>query len=184
MNKAFDKDARLISAIRQLPRGMRPGRDLWPGIASRLAPATNDRARVAGRRWWRSGALAASLAVAVAVGMLLGRQQGSSVPESGDGAAYGLPLQVALEVGEREYQAAFREFLPVTGAGPLLALEALENVESSWVELRQVESALQAALHEYPEDAYLNRKLLDLRAQQLGFMKQMAVLDQYSRRRI
>jgi hypothetical protein len=184
MNKAFDKDARLISAIRQLPRGMRPGRDLWPGIASRLAPATNDRARVAGRRWWRSGALAASLAVAVAVGMLLGRQQGSSVPESGDGAAYGLPLQVALEVGEREYQAAFREFLPVTGAGPMLAPEALENVENSWAELRQVESALQAALHEYPEDAYLNRKLLDLRAQQLGFMKQMAVLDQYSRRRI
>lgn len=184
MNKDFDNDARLISAIRQLPRAMQPERDLWPGIASRLTPATNEGAGAKGRRWWRSSALAASLAVAVAVGMLLGRQQGISEPESGDGAVYGLHLQVALEVGEREYQAAFREFLPVTGAGPMLAPEALENVENSWVELRRVESALLAALQEYPEDVYLNRKLLDLRAQQLGFMKQMAMLDQYSRRRI
>ena len=183
MNKAFDNDAMLMAAIKRLPRAMRPGRDLWPGIASRLAPAANDGEGVQGR-WWRGSALVASLAVALAVGLLLGRQQDISEPESGDGAAYRLPLQLALEVGEREYQAAFREFLPVTGAGPMLAPEALEDVENSWAELRQVESALQAALYEYPEDAYLNRKLLDLRAQQLGFMKQMAVLDQYSRRRI
>lgn len=183
MNEPFDNDARLVSAIKELPRAMRPGRDLWPGIASRLQAGGRDGASARGWRW-RNGALAASLAMAVAAALLLGRHDGGAESASGQAGPYRQPLQAALEEGEREYLAAFREFLPVTGAGPVLAPEALENVENSWTELRRVEFALQSALNEYPDNDYLNRKLLDLRAQQLGFMKQMAVLDQYSRRRI
>ena len=51
-------------------------------------------------------------------------------------------------------------------------------------ELQQAEAALLAALREFPENIYLNRKLLDLRSMQLGFMKQLATLDQFSRRKI
>ena len=38
------------------------------------------------------------------------------------------------------------------------------------------------ALTEHPDNRFLSEKLLDLRAQQLEFMRQMYMLDQNSRR--
>ncbi len=48
--------------------------------------------------------------------------------------------------------------------------------------MQAVEAALLAALAEHPEDAFLNRRLLELRRQQLEFMKQLAMADMDERR--
>jgi len=88
----------------------------------------------------------------------------------------------ALQAGEREYHAAFREFVSIGSSRAVLQTDTIESIKSSWHELQMAESALLAALQDYPENTYLNHKLLDLRAQQLGFMQQLAMLDQYSRR--
>ena len=68
-------------------------------------------------------------------------------------------------------------------AREFLGQQAVQNIEGSWFELQQAETALLTALEEHPKNSYLNQKLLDLRAQQLEFMKQLAMLDQFSRRK-
>lgn len=179
MNDLLDKDTREVPGIRQLPRTIRPGRDLWPDIAGRLGPAEGR-----DRGGWKLRALAASVAVAFVVGLLLGRQLNEATQETTAPTWSSLAMQAALEASEREYRAAFREFMPVNTAGSELETRVVDSIENSWTELQQAESALQAALQEHPGNIYLNQKLLDLRSQQLDFMKQMAMLDQFSRRKI
>lgn len=128
-------------------------------------------------------ALAASVAVAFVAGLMFGRQESFSPPQPSTEVSASLAMLAATEATEREYQAAFREFIPVGTARSVLKSETIQNIEQSWVELQQAETALLAALHEYPGNSFLNQKLLDLRSQQLGFMQQLAVLDQFSRRR-
>ena len=188
MNKSFNTEQELVLAIHELPDTMEPHRDLWPGILNRLAKAAPAAKPSGNRTGFRYQALAASVAIAFVAGLMFGRQIGIDKPPSRDASGAnafpaGLAMYAAVEAGELEYQAAFREFIPVGSSRALLESQAVENIENSWVELQQAESALLAALGEYPENTYLNHKLLDLRAQQLGFMQQLATLDQFSRRK-
>jgi hypothetical protein len=182
MSKRIKTDKELADAIGALPAAVEPERDLWPGISARLgAVSGTESARQGG---WRHQALAASVAVAFVAGLMFGRQMGESELEPAGPAGMQTAMLAAMQASEREYQAAFREFIPVGSANTLLSSQTIENIESSWAEMQQAESALQIALSEYPENTYLNQKLLDLRAQQLDFMKQLATLDQFSRRKI
>ena len=183
MNRKFADETELVSAIHELPESMTPRHDLWPGIDSRLAARRGHAGTARAASGWRRHALAASLAVAFVTGILFGRQMGQEeIPQTALPAP-DLAMLAALQASEREYHAAFRQFIPVGEARPMLETQAVLNIENSWFDLQQAESALLAALHEYPENTYLNEKLLDLRAQQLGFMKQLAMLDQFSRRK-
>lgn len=183
MNEIFSDETELIQAIHELPESIEPRRDLWPGIAARLKALHGSFGAAPAAPAWRWPALAASVAVAFVAGILFGRQVGQEhVPQAGQPAT-DLAILAALQASEREYHAAFRLFIPVGEARPMLEAQAVQNIENSWFELRQAEAALLAALREYPENTYLNEKLLDLRAQQLGFMQQLAMLDQTSRRR-
>ena len=183
MNNPITNDEELRTAIRDLPVSMRPRRDLWPGIARRIA-AREPWHQASSGPTWRHQALAASVAIAFVAGLMFGQQMGRAERPPGEASPINLVMQATLEASEREYQAAFREFIAVGAARTLLETQAVENIENSWAELQQAESALLAALRDYPENTYLNQKLLDLRAQQLGFMKQLAMLDQFSRRKI
>ncbi len=60
----------VLAKVASLPRGLEPGRDLWPGVAARLGERNVLRRAVGGARrfgWPRLGALAAAAAVLVAV---------------------------------------------------------------------------------------------------------------------
>jgi hypothetical protein len=81
-----------------------------------------------------------------------------------------------------EYQAAFREFLPVGEARSALSPVTVTTIENTWSALVQAERALQAALDENPGSRFLNQKMLELRSRQLGFLRQLAVLDHSNRR--
>ena len=48
--------------------------------------------------------------------------------------------------------------------------------------MREMENALTAALEESPDNAFLAARMMELRARQLGFLQQLAALDQDYRR--
>jgi hypothetical protein len=183
-SKQHYTEDQLVEAIHDLPKSKTPPGDPWPGIAAVFSAASGqERASGRGMRWGHQ-ALAASVAVAFVAGLMFGQQIGTEPAIPMGANSIDLAMQAALEANEREYQAAFREFIPVGMSKSLLATEAVENIESSWAEMQQAERALVDALKDYPDNHYLNQKLLDLRSQQLGFMRQLATLDQFSRRKI
>jgi hypothetical protein len=58
----------------------------------------------------------------------------------------------------------------------------VEKIERTWADLRITETALTGALEENPGDLFLNERMLELRARQLGFLKQLVTLDRNNRR--
>ncbi len=182
MNASRQSDSRPLAAIDRLPRSIEPARDLWPGVRQGLAPRRPELGPPSRRRGlW---AVAASLVVAFTAGLMLGRQEPS--PVTGTpltlAAAAAPSLAAALEATEREYQAAYKGFRPVGVAPSVLQPKTSEDLAASWASMQQAETALLTALEEHPDNPYLAEKLLDLRTQQLDFMRQLHMLDQNSRR--
>jgi hypothetical protein len=139
---------------------------------------------------WMLKAVAASVLLAFTVGLLLGPLRNDQPSGAVDTVALektGLPaesfrLQGALIASESEYQAAFREFIPIGESRKSLPLKTVEMIESGWADLTDTETVLTAALEQNPEDQFLSGRMLELRARQLGFLKQLARLDRNSRR--
>lgn len=180
----------LLKRIGELPREIEPGRDPWDRIATRLDEASTapaDRAGVVQPRSW-AGPLRAVAALAVfGLAVVLMSGPGSVVDRPADeqvsayGAAHGV-LPVTLAGSEAEYQAAFREFIALGDSRERIPSLTVEKIETGWADLRQVESALADALAQNPGDPFLNRRMLQLRERQLGFLRQLATLDNSNRR--
>jgi hypothetical protein len=177
------KDTEFQSAIESLPRSIKPQRNLWPEIESRLGAASSGSTDRVARAYWRIPAIAAAVMMALTTGIFIGRgmELPSAVQAQQSVLAYA--LAGARASSELEYQAAFKELVPLDYSGMRLAGGDPESIRSSWDELQKTESSLLAALREYPEDLFLNDKLLDLRSQQLHFVKQMVMLEQNNWRR-
>jgi len=177
------KESELHSAIESLPRSIRPQRDLWPEINERIGAAdTGDHVQHR-TPFWRTPAMAAAVLLALTTGIFIGR--GLDTGPAGQTAEYiqQYALVGSVETAEREYQAAFRELVPLDYSGLRLEGEEPDALRGSWEDLLQAETSLLAALRQYPSNTYLNEKLLDLRSQQLQFVKQLALLEQNNWRR-
>lgn len=191
----------LLRRIAELPRDIRPGRDPWPEISARIAAFEAPSARAARlppwslSQWslpqWSLMGAAASVVLALALGWLLLSER-AVAPDAPGGpnelAQTGVSheavsgLRASLTGSEAEYRAAFREFIPVGSARPNLSPQTLAVIETGWAELRQTETELTAALAMRPNDPFLNDRLLQLRARQLGFLQRLATLDLNDRR--
>ena len=177
------KESELQSAIGSLPRGIKPQRDLWPGISDRLDAVEKPGKVHYQLPFWRKPAMAAAVLLALTGGIFIGR--GMQTEPVGQSAHSMLEYALigTVEATEREYQAAFRELVPLDYSGLRLEGEEPDALRGSWEDLLQTETSLLAALQQYPSNIYLNEKLLDLRAQQLQFVKQLALLEQNNWRR-
>jgi len=184
MSRHYETAQELVQDLGRLPRSRATRRELWPDIVTRLGE--QESAPVRDRSAWRMPALAASVAIAFMAGMLMGRQTTLDDPirVAGKGSSTAHAMTAALAASEREYQAAFRSLTPVDVVPSIFEAGDIEAIERSWTELHEAENALLAALREHPDNQFLGEKLLDLRAQQLEFMKQLRMLDQTSRRNI
>jgi hypothetical protein len=91
-------------------------------------------------------------------------------------------LAGALTASEIEYQAAFREFISVGKSREILPQQVVLNLTAGWADLSAAETALTNALRDNPGNSFLSAKMLELRSRQLDFLKQIASLDQNSRR--
>ncbi len=179
----------LLKRLEALPREIAPDRDVWPAIAQRIGQQDGLDRQQSSVRWWIN-ALAASVAVVFVAGFLIGRQwdtvaapvQLRSVSSNQTQAAWGGSMTGVLTASEREYQAAVREFISVGVSSGNLPRQALENLTAAWAALSAAETALTVALKDNPGNSFLGTKMLELRSRQLDFLKQIAALDQSSRR--
>ncbi len=174
-------ETELSKAIDSLPKRIRPQRDLWPEISKRLEAGREQPGQPAAAPMWRLPAIAAAVLLILTTGIFIGR--GMDTPPAREVSILEYSLAGSLETSEREYQAAFRELVPLDYSGMRLAGNDVESIRGSWDELRKAESALLAALQEHPASIFLSEKLLDLRAQQLQFVKRMVLLEQNNWRR-
>lgn len=181
-------EAELIRELGALPRRVEPRNDPWPQIAARIAsqPARQS-------RWttpWFS--LAAAVALAFAIGVFAGKswQVSPALPGTGPELAdAGVNTDAAGPnfggirfSADREYQAAFIEFSMIGESAADLKPDTLDAIEHDWQEMLDAEAALTAALEQYPDNPWLNQRMLELRDRQLGMLKHLAGLDRTSRR--
>jgi hypothetical protein len=177
------KESELQNAIESLPRSMKPQRDLWPGINERLETAGKvDKVRYKSP-FWLTPALAAAVLVALTTGIFIGRGLDTAPAGLTSQSVQEYALIGTVKATEREYQAAFSELVPLDYSGLQLEGAEPDALRGSWEDLLQTETSLLAALREYPTNIYLNGKLLDLRSQQLQFVKRLALLEQNNWRR-
>lgn len=185
MNRHIDQNE-ITRRIAELPREVAPVRDPWPEISARIARRPSNRIRAP----WALGAAAAALLTVAAAWLFTGTTPPPAADAPGVAAAQPqalpagttLSMPVAVEASDAEYFAAFREFIPVGQARDVLPAGAVERIEAGWADLQQTEQALAAALAERPENTFLNSRMLELRARQLGFLRQLASLEQDYRR--
>jgi hypothetical protein len=177
------KESELQDAIELLPRSIRPRRDLWPGIEKRLE-TTGVGGEVHNKTpFWRTPAMAAAVLLAMTTGIFIGRGMDTGPASVSGPSVQHYAMAGTVKAAEREYQAAFRELVPLDYSGLRLEGEEPDALRGSWEDLLQAETSLLAALQQYPSNIYLNEKLLDLRSQQLQFVKQLALLEQNNWRR-
>jgi hypothetical protein len=177
------KESELQSAIDTLPRSIKPQRDLWPGINERLGTIKKGGKVHYNTPMWRAPALAAAVLLALTGGIFIGRGMDAGPTGEPSQTVMAYALLGTVKATEREYQAAFRELVPLEYSGMRLEGEEPDALRGSWEDLLQTESSMLAALQQYPSNIYLNKKLLDLRSQQLQFVKQLALLEQNNWRR-
>jgi len=180
----------LLARLDALPREIVPGHDVWPAIANRIEKEpVGGVESVSSNRWWFPAA-AASFAVLIAAGILLGRHDNTiSAPTQAGFAARQQSeltrtggLAGTLLATELEYQAAFREFISVGEPSGHLRHQTVEKMMAGWMDLRESEAGLSLALQQNPGNPFLNEKMLKLRSRQLEFLKQIAALERNSRR--
>ena len=176
-------DAELQNAIGALPHSIRPHRDLWPEICQRLETADRDSQLQRRLPAWRKPAMAAAVLLALTSGIFIGRGMDTVPVDETAQSVLEYALAGTVRATEREYQAAFRELMPLDYSGLRLDDEEPDALRGSWEDLLQTETSLLAALQQYPSNVYLNEKLLDLRSQQLQFVKRLALLEQNNWRR-
>jgi len=181
MSKRMMKETEWANAMGSLPRRIKPQRDLWPDIESRLESRQTQAVQTVAKPSWYMPAIAAAVLLALTTGIFIGR--GIDTPPAGQMSMLEYSLAGTVETTEREYQAAFRELVPLDYSGIRLAGDDPEAIRGSWDELQKAESSLLAALREFPANIFLNEKLMDLRSQQLQFVKQMVLLEQNNWRR-
>jgi hypothetical protein len=177
------KESELNSAIGSLPRSIRPQRDLWPGINRRLETLERPEQVINKTPFWLKPAMAAAVLVALSTGIFIGRGMDAAPAGQMSQSVLEYALIGTVKATEREYQAAFSELVPLDYSGLRLEGAEPDALRGSWEDLLQAETSLLAALQQYPSNIYLNGKLLDLRSQQLQFVKRLALLEQNNWRR-
>jgi len=182
----------LLKRLAELPREIEPAHDPWDKIAAQLdeqdpASAVEPARRSVSpsRAGWPMLAVAASAVLALTIVLLPRNEVAPGLPEvsSSENSAANIEAMPVLRAGsEAEYQAAFREFVAIGDSRNRIPAQTVEQIETGWADFRQIESALEDALALNPDDPFLNKKMLDLRAKQLGFLRQLAALDHSNRR--
>jgi hypothetical protein len=81
-----------------------------------------------------------------------------------------LGAQIPTTSVEREYQAAFREFVGLGAVGISSSDQPGKAVMQSWDLMQQLETELLTAMEQEPENPLLRQRLKQLRAHQLNLL--------------
>ncbi len=173
----------LLAHAAALPREVAPGRDLWPGIASRLGSRRllpfarrPSSAGVAARQTWLVPALASAAAV-LALSALVPRAR-EVTPASPAGVQTSARAQTGLVSAEADYARATADLMQALEAKraelPPATAEALER------NLHTIDQALRdirVALRQDPGNAQLALLLNATHRRKVGFLQQIMKLS-------
>lgn len=161
---------RLVAQARALPREIRPERNLWAGIATRLTPAESmsQQTRVPAPRW--GGGVSRSLLAAAALGGLL---LGAALASLWQRRA--APSAFVME--QARYARASADLARVlAGNAAVLAPETRAVVERSLDILDQAIAEAEAALAADPRNVALEQMLLARYEQRLNLLRRAAAV--------
>jgi putative zinc finger protein len=182
-----DEERRLravVAGAAALPREVTPPRDLWPGIADRIAAARpRPTARVIRRAWsWSPAALAAAAAVVVAIGATLARVWPPTAVEQGPGG--GVVQQAAwttepsLLAAEREYARATAQLMAALDARKAsLPPEMVADVERDMTTIDAALRQLRTALRQDPGNAQLSHMLASTHQKKVDVLQRVVRLS-------
>ena len=168
-------EQQLIDSLENLPREREPGKDLWPGIDSRLHESADSSMRT--MRPQKRFAIAAMLAVAVIAGYQVGLQRGAVVNQENMLAAYSA---YRLDNMSSEYVGAIREAAALTAQQTETRMppETVEEMQTSMKNILQTETMLREAIKNEPDNEYLAKLLIRLQARQLQLIQEIPQIEQ------
>ena len=181
--ETHEREENLLKELAALQRSRQPEHDAWQQIASRIASKkasekvdSSTSIKPAMRGWL---ALAASVLLLVASSVFVMNGSDLSAPSAERTAEAGSDQQFLNEIGarvladslEREYQAAFREFVRLDRAQAWPSANERVAIQQDWQLMLQLEQELQAALEREPENPWLAQRLRKLRAHQLQLLR-------------
>lgn len=165
-----DAEQRFDDALTQLPRSVRPRRDLWPEIEAQINPQRAD-----GSGYW---ALAAGwILTAVGIGLLGWRLSVETIEPTFQWPAEAPQIQLALEATRGELR---------NDLDRAVAMLSDEDQAALTAELNGLQAAREdvlAALQQTPENAFLQKLAVTTAQRELLVMQQVTQLgDRISQR--
>lgn len=143
----------LLRKARELPRELRPSRDLWPEVRVEIEK------RGGGAVWraWRWGAALAAAAVLVAVaGVLLAREWRRGPDEGFAAETSPVGLRVEVRKAEAEYERARRELVAAMDRTPGgLSAETRRVIEENMAVIDGAILEIRSSLEQDPENVLL-----------------------------
>jgi len=166
-----DSATRLDEALRRLPQGIEPERDLWLEVEARLEPRTDRPAR---RRLWPAAAAVLLVVGASLITANLLRRDEPAVanePPTQANLTYAAAAFGPGQTLDPTYFAARQELVRALSARiERLPPEAREQLEKNLAEMRRASAEINAALELSPGDPLLEELLLS------AYQDELAVL--------
>ena len=171
----------LLAGAAALPREMGPSRDLWPGIAERIAAARPRPAPAVVRRAWSWSPALAAAAVLVALGAALlyvwpraaGREAGTGVVQE---AAW--TTDPSLLAAERDYERATTQLMAALEARKAsLPPATLAAVQSDLVTIDTALRQVRSALRQDPGNAQLSHMLASTHQKKVDVLQRVVRLS-------
>lgn len=149
---------RLRSAVDRLPRELRPERDLWPGVAGRLA--TPPRRQFAAG-WWRLAAALLLVAGGLIAAALLGPESLPQGPLMSGPAARSEPGMAAANLRQRDGVLHAHQDLvsAIARRGGRLDAAGVASLAAGLAELERATAEIEEALARSPQDRRLRLAL-------------------------
>jgi len=173
----------VVAQAAALPAEMRPPRDLWPGIADRIAAArARPVSRVVPRGWGSATWLAAAAAVVLALGATLARvwspaaRQGAAGTGVVQEAAW--TTDPALLATEREYARATAQLMAALDARKAgLPPETMAAVERDMSTIDAALRQVRTALRQDPGNAQLSHMLASTHQKKVDALQRVVRLS-------
>lgn len=172
----------LLARVAALPEEMSPSRDLWPGIAERIAAVRPRPAAPGPRRiWsWSPALLAAAAAVLVALGGLARVWRPAPGGEIPTGAVQeaAWTTDPALLAAEREYARATAQLMTALEARKAtLPPETMAAVEKDLTTIDAALRQVRSALRQDPDNAQLSHMLASTHQKKLDVLQRVVRLS-------
>jgi hypothetical protein len=172
---------RIDAALQALPRDVAPGRDLWPGIESRLGLRSS---RPSATWLWQAAAAVVLVAVSSLVTASLVRRGSAPVARLPVPAAPARAMPAAFGPEHSlsgEYEVARRQLATQLGERiTSLPPSARQKLEANLAEMRRAAEQINAALARQPGDPLLEELLLNTYQDELGVLSSVNQLTSTS----